>query len=78
MINNTDKIDHKTLKKTLNTIEKYLVSIKSIGQLTANRIVNRGGIKTLEIIKIDIGLLGKIKGLGPKKHWAIWKRVRDD
>lgn len=78
MKDNSDIIEPNYWPTILKNIEKYLVSIKNIGQLTANRIVYRGGIKTLEIIRIDIGSLGKIKGVGPKKQWAIWKAVRDE
>lgn len=78
MKDNSDIINLSKRPKTLNEIKQYLVSIKSIGQLTANRIVHRGGIKTLEIIQKDIVSLGKIKGVGPKKQWAIWKAVRGD
>jgi ERCC4-type nuclease len=62
--------------KTINDIKAFLVSIKSVGQLTANRMIYRGGLQTLEIIQSDYSSLGKIKGVGPKKEIAIYRAVR--
>jgi hypothetical protein len=64
-------------QQTIKDIKDFLISIKSIGVLTANRIVNRGGLQTLEIIQIGISLLGKIKGVGPVKQIAIYTAVDD-
>jgi len=55
----------------------YLVSIKSVGVLTAKRIIYRGGLQTLEIIQTGFTLLGKIKGVGPVKKIAIYTAVDD-
>lgn len=62
---------------TINDIKAFLVSIKSVGQLTANRMVYRGGLQTLEIIWNSHTSLGKIKGVGPKKEIAVYTAVRD-
>jgi hypothetical protein len=63
--------------KTVNDIKEFLVSIKSVGALTANRLIYRGGLQTLEIIQSGISLLGKIKGVGPVKRIAIYTAVDD-
>lgn len=63
------------IAKTFDAIKEYLMSIKSVGVKTASRIVYKGRLETLEIIQKDIGLLGKIKGLGPKKEMAIFRAV---
>jgi hypothetical protein len=65
------------LPNTINDIKAFLVSIKSVGQLTANRMIYRGGLQTLEIIQSGISLLGKIKGVGPVKRIAIYTAVDD-
>jgi hypothetical protein len=75
MNDNSEIIKSKLIPNTIEAIEEYLVSIKSVGALTANRYVYKGGLKTLEILRINIGLLGKIKGVGPKKQLAIWKTL---
>lgn len=67
MNDNSEIIKSKIIPNTIEAIEEYLVSIKSVGALTANRFVYKVGIKTLEMLRINIGLLGKIKGVGPKK-----------
>jgi ERCC4-type nuclease len=70
---------NKTIKlpQTINDIIEFLVSIKSVGVLTANRMIYRGGLHTLEIIQNSSTSLGKIKGVGPKKEIAIYIAVRD-
>jgi len=70
---------NKTIKipKTINDIIDFLLSIKSVGVLTANRMIYRGGLQTLEIIQDGSTSLGKIKGVGPKKDNAIYRAVRD-
>jgi len=75
MNDNSEIIKSKLIPNTIEAIEEYLVSIKSVGALTANRYVYKGGLKTLEILRINIGLPGKIKGVGPKKQLAIWKTL---
>ncbi len=57
---------YKTIKlpQTINDIKEFLVSIKSVGELTANRMIYRGGHQTLEIIQNSSTSLGKIKGWG--------------
>jgi len=63
--------------QTIIDIKDFLVSIKSVGSLTANRIIYRGGLQTLEIIQNSFVSLGKIKGVGPVKEIAICKAARD-
>ncbi|MGD0971862.1 MAG: hypothetical protein ABSA04_10775 [Desulfobaccales bacterium] len=75
MNDNSEIIKSKLIPNTIEAIEEYLVSIKSVGALTANRYVYKGGLKTLEILRINIGLPGKIKGVGPKKQLTIWKTL---
>jgi hypothetical protein len=45
---------YKTIKlpQTINDIIEFLVSIKSVGVLIANRMISRGGLQTLEIIQM--------------------------
>ncbi len=69
-ITNLDEIS-----KTIEAIRDYLMTIKSVGIKTTNRIVYKGKLKTLEIIQVDIDLLGKIKGVGLKRKYAIRKAV---
>jgi exodeoxyribonuclease V alpha subunit len=66
-------------------IQKYLGSglIKGIGPVMAKRIVNRFGVKTLELIEKDIGKLSLVEGIGEKrirmikKAWDEQKEIRD-
>jgi hypothetical protein len=76
---NDNSKNNKTIKspKTINDIKDFLVSIKSVGVLTANRMISRGGLQTLEIIQDSSTSLGKIKGVGPVKEVAICKAVCD-
>jgi hypothetical protein len=76
MDNNSINIKSATIPKTIKEIKEFLVLIKSVGKLTANRIVYRGGLQTLAIIYKGISL-GKIKGVGPKKGMAIYIAVRE-
>jgi len=77
MTNNSEINKPIKIPKTINDIRKLLVSIKSVGVLTANRMIYKGGIDTLEIIQIGYTSLGKIKGVGPKKEIAVYTAVRD-
>ncbi len=54
---------------TLSGIEKYLASgiITGIGPITAKKIVEFFGTKTLEVLDNDIKRLNEIKGIGKKK-----------
>lgn len=51
MTNNSEINKTIKLPKTINDIKDFLVSIKSVGKLTANRMVYKGGLQTLEIIQ---------------------------
>ena len=77
MTNNSEINKPIKIPKTINDIRKLLVSIKSVGVLTANRMIYKGGLDTLEIIRNGYTSLGKIKGVGPKKDNAIYRAVRD-
>ena len=65
-------------------IEKYLGSglIKGIGPEMAKRIVQRFGLKTLELIEKKPGQLAQVEGIGPKritqikKAWDAQKEIR--
>jgi len=68
---------------TINGIERYLGSglIKGIGPAFATRIVNRFGLKTLDILESDPGRLSEVEGLGRtrvdriKKAWQEQKEI---
>ena len=77
MKDNAEIINKIKPPKTIKDIIEFLISIKSVGVLTANRIIYRGGLQTLEIIQDGSTSLGKIKGVGPKKDNAIYRAVRD-
>jgi|GEM_PF-817060 ERCC4-type nuclease len=77
MKDNAEIINKIKPPKTIKDIIEFLISIKSVGVLTANRIIYRGGLQTLEIIQDSSTSLGKIKGVGPKKDNAIYRAVRD-
>ena len=70
---------------TTDGIRKYLGSglIKGIGKSTADRIVDRFGRQSLEIIENDIEQLTRIKGIGPqtvakiKTAWIAQRQIRD-
>lgn len=61
------------LPTTIEGIEKYLTSgiIKGIGPVTARRIVNYFGEKSLEILDNNIDKLKEIEGIGQKKFEII-------
>lgn len=68
---------------TINGIERYLGSglIKGIGPAYAARIVDRFGLKTLDILENDPDRLGEIAGLGQtrvariKKAWVAQREI---
>ncbi len=61
------------LPNTADGIEKYLASgvISGIGPVTARKIVERFGEKTLDILDNDINRLQEIEGIGDKKIEVI-------
>ena len=61
------------LPSTEKDIEKYLSSgvIKGIGPVTAKKIINKFGDKTLEILDNDIEKLREVEGIGEKKFRVI-------
>ena len=73
------------IPSTVNAIRKYLGSglIKGIGEKYADRIVNRFGINTLEIIENDINRLTIVDGIGRKRisciknAWNEQKEIRE-
>ena len=77
MKKNTNIIKVTKPPKTINEVKDFLVSIKSIGPVTANRIIFSARNTKFDITRHDIGLLGKIKGVGPKKINAIREAVHD-
>lgn len=74
-----------TLPATVEGIRKYLGSglIKGIGPVTAERIVDHYGLKTLDVIEEDIHQLREIPGVGPKraamiaKAWEEQKQIKE-
>jgi exodeoxyribonuclease V alpha subunit len=76
-------LSHKAVAPaTLGGIRKYLGSglIKGIGPVTAARIVEQFGEKTLDVIEHRIHELGKVEGLGLKRIEMIekaWKEQRE-
>ena len=70
---------------TVYGIRKYLGSgmIKGLGPVMADRIVDKFGAKTLEIIENDITRLAEVDGIGAKRiamvaeAWAGQKEIRD-
>jgi exodeoxyribonuclease V alpha subunit len=73
------------LPRTIVGIKKYLGSglIKGIGQTFADRIVEKFGEQTLEVIDHFSGKLRDVDGIGPerakriKEAWTAQKSVRD-
>lgn len=73
------------IPSTVNAIKKYLGSglIKGIGEKFAERIVNRFGSNTLNIIENDINRLSFVEGMGKKrillikKAWDEQKEIRE-
>ncbi|MER7757870.1 ATP-dependent RecD-like DNA helicase [Kitasatospora sp. NPDC097643] len=69
------------LPATVQGIQRYLGSglIKGIGPRFAERIVERFGVDTLEVIETDPGRLIEVPGLGPKrtkKIAAAWEEQK--
>ena len=70
---------------TLTGIEKYLGSglIKGIGPVMAKRLVEKFGLKTLDIIENKPEMLSKVEGIGPqriemiKKAWEAQKEIKE-
>jgi exodeoxyribonuclease V alpha subunit len=70
---------------TVYGIRKYLGSglIKGLGPVMAERIVDKFGKKTLDIIENEIGRLAEVKGIAEKsiariaKAWDAQKEIRD-
>jgi len=73
------------LPRTIVGIKRYLGSglIKGIGDAFADRIVEKFGEKTLEVIDSFSGRLREVEGIGPerakriKEAWSAQKSVRD-
>jgi len=73
------------LPATIEGIRKYLGSglIKGIGPVTANRIVNHFGIKTLSVIEDSPQLLKEVEGVGEVrtswivKAWEEQKQIKE-
>ncbi|MDD6794031.1 MAG: ATP-dependent RecD-like DNA helicase [Clostridiaceae bacterium] len=61
------------LPTTIDGVEKYLASgiIKGIGPVTAKKIIQHFGEKTLEVLDNDIEKLKTIEGIGKKKFEII-------
>ncbi len=70
---------------TVAGIRNYLGSgmIKGLGPVMAGRIVDRFGIKTLEVIENDIRRLAEVQGIGSKRitrigaAWQSQREIRD-
>lgn len=65
---------HELLPSSAKEIEKYLSTgiIHGIGPVTAKKIVNKFGDKTLEILDNDIERLKEVDGIGEKKFNIIY------
>ena len=71
-----------TMPATLHGIEKYLASglIKGIGPVMSERIVEKFGLGTLEVIEKDPERLSEVEGIGPKRISMItkaWEELRE-
>ena len=67
---------------TLSGIEKYLGSglIRGIGKVMAKRLVEKFGLKTLDVIDRTPGRLGEVEGIGPFRIQQIvqsWTQQKD-
>lgn len=72
---------HQVLPSSVEGIRRYLGSgmIKGLGPVTAERIVERFGADTLDIIERQPGRLREVEGLGPKRVrqiLAAWSEQR--
>jgi exodeoxyribonuclease V alpha subunit len=69
------KAEHceKILPATIEGIKKYLGSglIKGVGPVTANRIVKKFGLETLEVLDQSPGRLREVLGIGPTRSGLI-------
>ncbi len=81
------KVEQFTTKvpATVHGIVKYLGSgmIKGLGPVMADRIVDRFGKRTLDVIEKDIGRLAEVQGVGEKRiamigaAWEAQREIRD-
>src|SRR4030042_1281294 len=64
-----------TVPATLHGIQKYLASglIKGIGPIMSERIVEKFGLHTLEVIEETPERLSEVEGIGPKRISMITK-----
>ncbi len=73
------------LPATIEGLKKYLGSglIKGIGPVTAERIVKRFKLETLDVIENDIARLNQVDGVGPKRieiiarGWQEQKQIKE-
>jgi exodeoxyribonuclease V alpha subunit len=73
------------LPATIEGIRKYLGSglIKGVGPVTAGRIVDYFGLKTLDVIEEDVHQLREVPGIGPKRAaqvayaWEEQKQIKE-
>jgi len=74
-----------TVPATLHGIQKYLASglIKGIGPIMSERIVEKFGLHTLEVIEKTSEKLSEVEGIGPKrismirKAWEEQKEIKE-
>ena len=74
-----------TVPATLHGIQKYLASglIKGIGPIMSERIVEKFGLHTLEVIEKTPERLSEVEGIGPKrismirKAWEEQKEIKE-
>src|SRR4030067_1279812 len=74
-----------TVPATLHGIQKYLASglIKGIGPIMSERIVEKFGLHTLEVIEETPERLSEVEGIGPKrismitKVWGEQKEIKE-
>ena len=74
-----------TVPATLHGIQKYLASglIKGIGSIMSERIVEKFGLHTLEVIEKKPERLSEVEGIGPKrismirKAWGEQKEIKE-
>jgi exodeoxyribonuclease V alpha subunit len=74
-----------TVPATLHGIQRYLASglIKGIGSIMSERIVEKFGIHTLEVIEKKPERLSEVEGIGPKrismirKAWGDQKEIKE-
>jgi len=71
-----------TMPATLYGIEKYLGSglVKGVGPKFAQRIVQKFGLDTIQVIEDDVNRLFEVDGIGPKRVAKIhdsWEKQKD-